>query len=320
MPDDGNAASRSLPVEVRAIGVLLALEIAAGLWFALNWPPGMSVFLSQLPAFGAVGVIWGFLPHEPKDAFGAWFAERLRKPAVWISVMMLLIVAIIVSCFVNTVAVVGAPDDPTWVARHRGRPEVALGDSTPTGERKRLRRGSGALYFWTLTSPVGEQVWLSTPSSITPDAITVLPWRPTTLRYPDDFETPLTFTALPGSRALLEVKSAAPLQLLILEAGTGDTLALTKIDVPGAMTFAFVPTEFPDTSVTAWTLSAQRFDSSTAPDVLKLWIAQRTTRRVRRPLRLNERLRLVALAPDGNPVWTEEVVLNAAHTSVLVAP
>jgi hypothetical protein len=320
MSDYGTAAARSLPIEVRAIGVLLALEIAAGLWFALNWPPGMSVFLSQLPAFGAVGVVWGFLPHEPKDAFGVWFSERLRLPVVWISVTMMLIAAIILSCFVNTVAVVGAPDDPTWIARHRGSPEISLNDSLPGGERKRLSRGSGALYFWTLTSPVGQQVWLSTPSRITPDAITVLPWRPTRLRYPDDFETPLTFTALPGSKALLEVKSSAPLRLLIAEAGTGDTLALTKIDVPGAMTFAFVPTTLPDTAVAAWSLASQRFDSSSAPDVLKMWIAQRTARRVRRPLRMNERLRLIALAPDGNPVWMEEVVLNAAFTSVLVAP
>ena len=320
MPDDGNVTPRSLPIEVRAIGVLLALEIAAGLWFALNWPPGMSVFLSQLPAFGAVGVIWGFLPHEPKDVFGAWFAERLRRPVVRLSVTGVLIVAIVASCFVNTVQIVGAPDDPTWVELRRGQPEMALDDSLPSSVRKRLRRGTGALYFWTLTSPIGQSVWLSAHSRLTPDAITVMPWRPTTLRYPDEFESPVAFTALPGSKALLEVRSPAPLRLLVTEAGTGDTLALTKIDVAGAMTFAFVQAVPPDSAVAEWRAASLRFDSSTGPDVLKMWIAQALTRRVRRPLRVNERIRLIALAADGNAVWTQEVILNAAYTSVLVAP
>jgi hypothetical protein len=324
MPDNGTAPPRSLPLEVRAVGVLLALEIAAGFWFSLNWPPGMSVFLSQLPAFGAVGVVWGFLPHEPKDAFGAWFAERLRRPTVWITTTALLVLAIVASCFVNTVAVVGAPDDPTWIYRHTGLPEVALNDTVPVAisdaDRKRLRRGTDALYFWTMTSPVGRSVWMSSPSRLTPDAVRVLPWRPTTLRYPDDFETPVVLAALPGSKALLEVKSPTPLRLLIVEAGTGDTLALTKIDAAGAMLFAFLPSSLPDSVPVTWQREAARFDSSTAQQVMQLWKTQAGARTVRRPLRVNERLRVSALDVSGNVVWTEEAILRGANSTILVAP
>ena len=320
MPDDATPSPRPLPLEVRAIGVLLALEIAVGLWFALNWPPGMSVFLSQLPAFGAVGVIWGFLPHDPKDAFGIWFAERLRRPTVWMTITTIFVALIVASCFVNTVTVIGAPDDPTWIERHRGNPYLALGRTIPAGDRQKLRRGTGALYFWTLTSPVGANVWLSAPSKLTPDGVTVVPWRPTTVRYPEDFETPVVLAALPGSKALLEVKSPMPLRLLVMEAGTGDTLAVRKIDVGGAMLFAFLSTPLPDSAGTEWHGASAQFDSSTGPDVLRMWIAQAVTREVRRPLRLNERLRLIAIDPGGHPVWSQEVVLRAAHTSILVAP
>ena len=320
MPDDGTPLPRALPLEVRAVAVLLALEIAAGFWFSLNWPPGMSVFLSQLPAFGAVGVVWGFLPHEPKDAFGAWFAERLRRPAVWITTTALLVFAIIASCFVNTVAVVGSPDDPTWIYRHTGVPEVALNDSIPDAERQRLRRGTNALYFWTLTSPVGRNVWMSSPSRLTPDGVHLLPWRPTTLRYPEDFETPVVLAALPGSKALQDVKSTTPLRLLIVEAGTGDTLALNRIDAAGAMLFAFLPSTIPDSVPVAWRGEAIRFDSGTAQQVLQMWKTQAGARAVRRPLRVNERLRVSAFDASGTVVWTQEVILRGAISTILVAP
>lgn len=320
MTDDRPAAVRSLPLEVRAVGVLLLFEIATGLWFALNWPPGMSVFLSQLPAFGAVGVVWGFLPHEPKDAFGAWLAERLRRPVVWMSIVALLVIVILASCFVNTVAVIGAPDDPTFIDRHIGVPEVSLNEAISDTDRKRLRRGTNALYFWTLTSPVGRNVWLSSPTRLTPDAVRVLPWRPTTLRYPEDFETPVVLAALPGSKALLDVKSTTPLRLLIVEAGTGDTLAMTNIDAPGAMLFAFLPTSLPDSIPAGWHGEAARFDSSTAHEVLQLWKSQAGPRSVRRPFRVNERVRVSAVDASGKVVWTQEVILHGPNSTILVAP
>ena len=150
-------SSAALPLEVRAIGVLLAFEIAAGLWFALNWPPGMSVFLSQIPAFGAVGVVWGFLPREPKDAFSLWLAARLRRPLVWMSTAGIFAASLGASCFVNTVAVTGSPNDPTWIYRHSGRATRGAGGPLVLADSQRLRRGSGPLYFWVWTSPMGRE-------------------------------------------------------------------------------------------------------------------------------------------------------------------
>ena len=230
-------SSGTLPLEVRAIGVLLAFEIGAGIWFALNWPPGMSVFLSQIPAFGAVGVVWGFLPREPKDAFSIWLATRLRRPLVWMSTTGILATALGASCFVNTVAVTGSPNDPTWIHQHSGRVARVNDGPLARADSQRLRRGGGPLYFWVWTTPMGSTVWLRSSTRLTPDERTVLPWRPTALDYPDDFEAPGVLAALPGKQALIEMTNPMPIRSMLLEVGTGDTLAIDTVSTHGAVLF-----------------------------------------------------------------------------------
>lgn len=319
-PESGAGSTAALPLEVRAIGVLLAFEIAAGVWFALNWPPGMSLFLSQIPAFGAVGVVWGFLPKEPKDAFSIWLGARLRRPAVWMSTAGIFATALGASCFVNTVAVTGSPNDPTWIHRHSGRATRVEGTPLVAADSQRLRRGSGPLYFWVWTSPMGRDVWLRSSSRLTPDERTVLPWRPTALDYPDDFETPSVLAALPGKQALIEMTSALPIRMLLLEVGTGDTVAVDTVSTPGAVLFAFLKAEVPQDAQVQWRSSADQLAGGFDSLLLSAWAASARTRLTRRPLRAAERLQLLAVDAKGITVWTREVTLHEALTTTLVAP
>lgn len=313
-------SSGTLPLEVRAIGVLLVFELAAGIWFALNWPPGMSVFLSQIPAFGAVGMVWGFLPKDPKDAFSIWLAARLRRPFVWMSTAGIFAMALGASCFVNTVAVTGSPNDPTWIHQHTGR--VARVNSGPLApaDSQRLRRGSGPLYFWVWTTPLGSTVWLRSSTRLTADERTVLPWRPTALDYPDDFEGPGVLAALPGKQALIEMTSALPIRIMLLEAGTGDTLAIDTVSTPGAVLFAFLNTDAPKDAETQWRGSADQLAGGFDSLLLSAWAKSARSRLTRRPLRSDERLRLLAVDAKGITVWMREVTLHDGLTTTLVTP
>ena len=318
--EPAHSSGDALPLEVRAVAVLLAFEVAAGVWFALNWPPGMSLFLSQIPAIGAVGVVWGFLPDAPKEAFGEWFAARLRRPRVWISTAALLASALGLSCFVNTVAVSGAPANPTWIHLQNGqalRPrtgELALSDSL------RLRRGTERLYFWVWTSPLGRLVWLRSPSHLTPDELTVLPWRPTSVDYPDDFEVPAVLAALPGAEAIEEITSSRPWRVVVLDPSAGDTLAVDTLTSPGAVLFAFLRADTPADSVANWNAHADKLKGGSDADLLKLWSDSARSRYTRRPLRANERVKLIVVDSLGKSVSTREVTLNNGLTTTLVAP
>jgi len=311
----------ALPVEVRVIGALLAFEIAAGLWFALNWPPGMSVFLSQIPAFGAVGMLWGFLPREPKDAFSSWFGARLRRPVVWISMTALFATMLGASCFVNTVVVSGAPNDPTWIHRHDGRAARSSTAGLAPADSQRLRRGTGPLYFWVWTSPVGRRVWLRSSTQLTPDELVVLPWRPTALEYPDSFESPAVLLALPGKQVLAELGSPTPMRMLVLEADGGDTLAVSPVTNAGAISFSFLDAAaLSDADTATWRAAADSLTGGFDQDLLSFWKLQARGQRTTRALRADERVQVVVLDPNGKSVWKREVTLHAGTTTTLVAP
>lgn len=318
-PAQGSAVA--LPVEVRVIGALLAFEIAAGLWFALNWPPGMSVFLSQIPAFGAVGMLWGFLPREPKDAFSTWFGARLRKPLVWTSMTALFATLLGASCFVNTVAVSGAPNDPTWIHRHDGRAERSTEGTLAPADSQRLRRGTGPLYFWVWTSPLGRRVWLRSSTLLTPDELRVLPWRRTALEYPDSFEPPAVLLALPGKQVLAELGSSTPLRMALLEVDGGDTLAITPVTTAGAISFSFLDAPpASDADSVVWRTAADSLTGGFDPDLLSFWKLQARSQATTRAMRADERVQVVVLDPNGKSIWKREVTLHAGTTTTLVAP
>ena len=310
----------ALPLEVRAVAVLLALEVAAGVWFALNWPPGMSLFLSQIPAIGAVGMVWGFLPNATKAAFGEWFAARLRRPRVWISTAALLASTLCLSCFANTVSVVGAPPNATWIHLQSGQALRPGSGMLAPSDSLRLRRGADRHYFWVWTSPFGRRVWLRSSSHLTPDGVTVLPWRPTTVEYPDDFEVPAVLAALPGAEALEEITSPRPWRVVITEAGAGDTLAVDTLNSPGAVLFAFISTEGPHDPSGAFRTEADRLPGGADSILLQMWSDSARSRYTRRPLRANERVKIVAVDSLGKSVSTREVTLNNGLTTTLVVP
>lgn len=310
----------ALPLEVRAVLVLLAFEVAAGVWFALNWPPGMSLFLSQIPAIGAAGVVWGFLPEAPKKEFGEWLANRLRRPVVWISIVALLALALIASCLVNTVEVNGAPESPTWIHLERGEAERPLLGELATSDSLRLRRGAEKVYFWVFTLPMGRRVWLRSSSHLTPDELCVMPWRPTKVGYPDDFERPTVLATLPGTEAVEEITSPRPWRVIVLDASAGDTLGIDTLASPGARLFAFIQTPTPADSVARWGTVAAGMRGGMDSVLFRMWSDSARSRYTRRPLRANERVRIIAVDSTGKPVSQKELTLSNGLSTTLVAP
>lgn len=319
-PQPAAAPSVGLPLEVRAVAVLLALEVVAGIWFALNWPPGMSLFLSQIPAIGAAGVVWGFLPDAPKKEFGEWFGAQLRRRRVWITTVVLLATTLLTSCFVNTVAVTGAPDSPTWIYLHSGQALRASAPELPIVDSLRLRRGAEHGYFWIWTSPLGRRVWLHSRSHLTPDERIARPWAPTSITYPDDFESPVVLAALPGTEAVEEITSPRPWRVVVLDVADGDTLAVDTLNSPGAALFAFIKTGTPPDSVAKWSGEAARLRGGADTVLLHLWSDSARSRYTRRPLRGSERVKIIAVDSLGKSVSTREVTLNNGLTTTLVAP
>lgn len=288
MPDTAPAA---LPLEIRALGLLLALDALGGIWLALHDPGALSAYLApQLPAVGIGGLAWGFLPKRPKDAFGEWLAGILAKPAFLWSVLVLGGIGLALSGLTSTLSIRSV--DPQGSAQVRfveGMRESPPDSAALSGaDTKRLNRVTTPIHWFHFGSPLGKTMWVHTANLVSGNKH-VRPWVPTSLDYPDDFEEMVTIAVLPEEQTLEKLAADTATFSLFALSGTDSTPIARGILGEHGTFLAFTSPPVPAAAVVdRWQkilIERNPNDPNTVPLTLKEWLAADTPDRWIRTVR-----------------------------------
>ena len=151
-------------------------------------------------------------------------------------------------------------------------------------ESFRLNRLTTPVYRTMGILPVGRSVWLYTPTRVLFRNISLVPWRPTAVQYPDDFVPMVTIAVLPAD-SILTLLQDGGVRLLLLDGDPrGDTLATTSLLDHGYL-IAFADVARPTAEVIArW---RETLTPANADFILKRWRSADSVR-ARRPLRLGD--------------------------------
>ncbi len=196
-----SAMKTVLPAEIRALGAILLLDLLLGLWLAVHTRGAITAFLApQVPVMGLGALCWGFLPDEPKKAFGQWLSRWLATPFVYSSVIVIGACGFVASLFISTVIIESVdPSISTSLYLVRGDEREAIDKKNdPRVEILRLNRLTTPQRSHLLMTPLGQQVWVYSSTRVSAATPRVLPWIPTQLQYPDDFEPLVAIDLLPN--------------------------------------------------------------------------------------------------------------------------
>ena len=204
-PAQSGQGSNVLPPAVRAVAAILIVDFLIGLWLALHTSGAITAYLApQLPAVGLGALAWGFLPDDVKNAFGVWLASRLANPLLIGMVLLFGAVGLGLSMFVSTV-IIESVEAGTSTTLHvlRGTP-TCTGAATAIKDAKELRlnRLTTPQREQFVISPLGTIVWSFTATHVSIRNPKVIPWIPTRLQFPDDFEQMVTIEVLPNDATL----------------------------------------------------------------------------------------------------------------------
>lgn len=282
-------AGKALPPELRALVVLVLLDLLTGVWLGLHTKGVLSVFLApQIPAVGAGALFWGFLPDEPKAAFGRWLAWRLGQRGVFWTAVSLGGAGLIATGFLSTVVVDSVDpgiSTPLHVLRGTWRRPDTAGAAV-----LRLNRLTSPQYHRLAIWPTGSPVWLHTATHITARDRAVRPWIPLRLQYPDDFEPMVTVAVLPVDK--VRPKLSRGDTRLRVTAEDSSVLADTALS-ESAFLLGYAERSGPDEQARArwraWLLAVNPDTAEFVNPLLEFWSGTRWIPATR-PLRLGERL------------------------------
>jgi hypothetical protein len=307
----------SIPAEVRALGIILALDLLVGVWLALHSRGSIAGYLApQLPVIGLGAVCWGFLPDAPKKAFGRWLAHVLAAPPVHWLVITCVAIGVAMSLFVSTVIIESVdPSVSTTVRLFRGNPADADRKAVGAAGGLRLNRLTTPLREHLAITPFGQPVWAHTPTHVSVANPRVVPWIPTVLQYPDDFVPLVVIEVLPTDSALATL-SPGDIKLLVRFAdGEHGTIA-EGVLAEGSTRISFTqPSPIGSETLERWRASLRKIDPSPkyVEPMLRTWQNTQTLLATY-PIRVRDRLRYEVQSASGKTLRTDELVLTDAVT------
>ena len=308
-----------LPIQVRALGVILALDFLIGLWLALHTRGAIAAYLApQLPVVGLGALCWGFLPDAPKKAFGEWLARALAAPPLFWLAIAGGAWGLGASLFVSTVIVESVdPEVSTTLHIVRGTAAEASREAIESAERLRLNRLTTPQRKHLLISPLGQRVWVHTSTHVSLGDPLVTPWIPSVLQYPDDFERMVVVEVLPNDATLAKLNRGDVKFLAWTEQGGRRIVAEGALH-EGSTRIAFAdPAAIDEQTLNRWRASLQEIESN--PDfvepMLKAW--QRTQwLGTRVPLRPNDELRYEVRSAVDKILLTGKLTLTDVATQL----
>jgi len=171
-------------------------------------------------------------------------------------------------------------------------------------------------------APFGKRGWVATSGQRQSREVSVYPWIPARVVYPDDFASAATLAVLPTGSLLDEMGKPQPPRLILRsDSASGSVLAEDTLGTNKAVVFSFGGA-MPADSVTrrAW-LDAVRVrlgaDSSGAAEfVNELYPAR--PRKTGRPLVSGERLQILLVGQAGDTVASDTVTLQSSLSHVFL--
>lgn len=284
--------SSGLPPLFRTLAALVVLDALVGLWLALHTRDGLALFLTpQLPALGVGGLMWGFLPEEPKKRFGVWLDGQLSRRALLWGIIGLGTAAVVASLFFSTVVLHSIDPSATVVVQAvrgtRERPDtIQLREAAAI----RLNRLTSPQYHHVMTPPFGRQLWFYTGTHVSTRDWTLRPWLPLVLQYPDDFEPMVTVAVLPDESVLPRL-SRRDAVLRVSDPVTEELLAAATLDRHSFLIAFGDPLGMDDDVRARWRrwLEALSQDTGFVNPMMARWAAA-TPIPAARPLRVGETL------------------------------
>ncbi len=326
-----------MPIELRALAVLLLLDLAVGIWMRLHAERWLSFFVTHLPVLGLAAAAWGVAPDDAKSWVTGAARAALARRAVLRALALLLGVLATASLLCSTVRVESV--DPGVRTRLRmvegGRTleDSARFAAAPTAPLNRL---TTPVAFRVWMPPTGRRVWVAGPGLASASRL-VLPWVPTTIQYPDDFDSLATLAAVPAPAMLrlLADSSARPVLTIRDGVDTSAVLARAPLAALRAVVVGFPEPAPPDTATLGrWTerLRAYLTDTTALQDsaalaardadvaaTLRQWAAVERRRSVR-PLVVGDLLRWELHRRDGTLVRSDTTRVTRAITTIFLEP
>ena len=272
------------PPEFRTFAALLLLIVMVGAWLSLHTELAPAAILPPLLGIATAG--WAVLPASTKEYLRTQLAERLRKPAVFRAVLLLVALALVGSGFYSSVFLrTSDPEVSTTVSVVRGsqlHPDpAALKEATQV----RLNRVTTPTHrrFW--ISPLGTRVWLYSPVHVSLKDYTMWPWLPAKLVYPDDFARMVTVAILPDPDLMPDLVHRDMTLVVREQSAEGGLLGADTLDQNGFL-LSFTDPGSPTSADTArwhgWlTQNRPGAGDKAVARILGLWHATKWIRAVR---------------------------------------
>lgn len=335
---DASVQSREpVPMEVRVIAVILAIEVVIAMWMRLHAEEWLALFLTHLPALGLAGLAWGVVPDDSKARVRARVRRILGVSSVWWTLIGVLVALVITSCFVSSVHVASVdPDVRTRVRLVSG--ERRLGDSAQlrVAESQPLNRLTTPITFRTwFRQPFGARMWV-VGGHLATVSRHVYPWRPTMLQFPDDFDTLATLAILPTTRISAYGRERAWPEFTLRDASDTTIMLLRDSITPSGLLIGFPDVALPDSATrAAWNDTArafaradmtpnagveeQKIADADAKSTSARW-AQAPSRRSERPLILGDSLFWELTSRDGKSRTSGKLRVTHATTELFLNP
>ncbi len=302
------APGSSVPQELRSLGALLLVDGLLGIWLRLHTPGAFSLYsAAHVPLVGIGGLAWGFLPDDSKKSLGLLVQQALRVRAVTAIVLVVGVLLLIASLFLSSVVITTVdPASATTVTIVAGRQESPNMAALTATESVRLNRLTTPVYRTMGILPVGRSIWLYTPTRVLFRNLTLVPWRPSAVQYPDDFVPMVTIAVLPADSVLTLLQDGEVRLLLFDGEPRGDTLATAKLLDHGYL-IAFAEVVRPTAEVIArW---RETLTPAHADFMLKRWRSADSVR-ARRPLRVGDVVYWQARSSTGTVLWSGKLTLK----------
>jgi hypothetical protein len=211
---------------VKALALLLIIDIAIGVWLKLHNPAALPLFVVvNAPTVGVTGFFWPLLPKDAKDRIGEGIAAVLTSPLTAKSLLALGGTLLLASLALSSVTVTLLDSDTSTTLRVvRGTQTEPDSQALRDAPQIRLSRLTSPQSELLWIRPTGQRVWLYSPTHVLFRDTSLVPWIPVHLQYPQDFTPMAAVAVLPQSEILMQLGQDS-LRLILRENGGGEALA-----------------------------------------------------------------------------------------------
>jgi hypothetical protein len=205
LPQPGWAVTSSGPPvqltpALRALGLILVVDVAIGLWLKLHDPDNLALFfLVNAPVIGIGSALWGLFPKTEQETASNWVGARLSSPTMRRVLLVLSAGLLLASLFFSSIEIdLVDPGAAASVMVVRGSQDHPDSVAVRTADTIRLNRLTTPAHAVVRVSPLGSRLWLHSATHTSFQDLHLWPWVPARFQYPDDFVPLAAISVLPG--------------------------------------------------------------------------------------------------------------------------